>query len=68
MALIDMTIPDYFDIIAEKYAENLAVIYHHEKIYLTYKQFKKIVEDAAKGFLAIGIQKVSMLLYGQPTS
>lgn len=57
MALIDMTIPDYFDMIAEKYAENLAVIYHHEKIYLTYAQFKKMVEDAAKGFLAIGIQK-----------
>lgn len=57
MSLIEMTIPDYFDMIATKFADNPAVIYHHEKIYLTYSQFKKMVDDAAKGFMAIGIQK-----------
>ncbi|ADQ04211.1 AMP-dependent synthetase and ligase [Caldicellulosiruptor owensensis OL] len=57
MAFIEMTIPNYFDMIAAKYADNPAVIYHHEKIYLTYSQFKKMVDDAAKGFIAIGIQK-----------
>lgn len=57
MSLIEMTIPDYFDIIATKFADNPAVIYHHEKIYLTYSQFKKMVDDTAKGFMAIGIQK-----------
>lgn len=57
MALINMTIPDYFDMIAQKYADNMAVIYHFEKIYLTYADFKKMVDRAAKGFLAIGIQK-----------
>jgi len=57
MALIDMTIPDYFDMIAEKYFDNPAIIYHFENISLTYGEFKKRVDEAAKGFMAIGINK-----------
>jgi fatty-acyl-CoA synthase len=55
--LLGITIGDMFDTIADRFPENDALIVHHQNIRYTYKQLKEVVDDCAKAFLALGIQK-----------
>jgi fatty-acyl-CoA synthase len=55
--LIGKTIPDMFDEIAEKYPENDAIVSIHQGLRYTYRELQQEVNRAAKGFLALGLQK-----------
>ena len=55
--LIGMTIGDMFDNIAARHPDNDALIVHHQNIRLTYAQLKEKVDEAARAFLAIGVEK-----------
>ncbi|WP_373548791.1 AMP-binding protein [Haliscomenobacter sp.] len=55
--LLGITIGDMLDDIAARFPENDALIVQHQDIRFTYQQFKAIVDDCAKAFLALGVQK-----------
>ncbi|MEN9609962.1 MAG: hypothetical protein RLZZ628_776 [Bacteroidota bacterium] len=55
--LLGMTIGDLFDQTAHKFPNNDALIVPHQNIRYTYRQFKQIVDQCAKSFLALGVQK-----------
>jgi fatty-acyl-CoA synthase len=55
--LLGITIGDILDDIAARFPENDALIVQHQGIRFTYQQFKAIVDDCAKAFLALGVQK-----------
>jgi fatty-acyl-CoA synthase len=55
--LLGITIGDMLDEIAARYPENDALIVHHQDIRFTYNQFKKVVDNCAKAFLTLGIEK-----------
>ena len=55
--LLGITIGDMLDDIAARFPENDALIVQHQDIRFTYQQFKGIVDDCAKAFLALGVQK-----------
>ncbi len=55
--LMGITIGDMLDDIAVRYPENDALIVHHQDIRFSYKQFKKVVDNCAKAFLALGVEK-----------
>jgi fatty-acyl-CoA synthase len=55
--LLGMTIGDLFDDIVHKFPENDALIVSHQNIRYTYAQLKQVVEQCAKSFLALGVQK-----------
>jgi len=55
--LIGKTIPDMFDEIAEKYPENDAIVSIHQGLRYTYRELQEEINRAAKGFLALGLQK-----------
>jgi len=55
-ALTNKTIGAYFDFIVDKNPNSLAVVVNHQNIRLTYKEFKKEVNQLAMGLLAIGVK------------
>jgi len=55
--LLDITIGDQFDLTAEKFPDNDALIVRHQNIRLTYAQLQQQVDQAARAFLAIGVSK-----------
>ncbi|WP_415883023.1 AMP-binding protein [Neptuniibacter sp. QD34_54] len=55
--LLDITIGDQFDLTAEKFPDNDALIVRHQNIRLTYTQLQQQVDQAARAFLAIGVSK-----------
>lgn len=55
--LLGITIGDMLDDIAARFPNNDALIVQHQGIRFTYQQFKAIVDDCAKAFLALGVQK-----------
>lgn len=55
--LLGITIGDLFDETANKYPNKEALISRHQNIRYTYRQFQEKVNECAKAFLAIGIQK-----------
>ena len=55
--LLGITIGDMLDDIAARFPHNDALIVPHQDIRFNYQQFKAIVEDCAKAFLALGVQK-----------
>jgi fatty-acyl-CoA synthase len=55
--LIGATIGDMFDQTAAKFPENDALIVHHQGIRWTYRDLKKIVDDCARAFMALGVTK-----------
>lgn len=55
--LMGQTIGEMFNVSAEKYADNEALIVVHQNIRLTYQELREAVDTAAKAFLAIGVQR-----------
>lgn len=55
--LLGITIGDMLDDIAARFPNNDALIVHHQDIRFNYQQFKTIVDDCARAFLALGVQK-----------
>ncbi|QEQ96452.1 AMP-binding protein [Neptunomonas concharum] len=55
--LIGMTIGDKFDEIANTFPDNDALIVRHQGLRYTYRQLQEAVDQAARAFLAIGVQR-----------
>lgn len=55
--LLGKTIGDLFDDIAMRFPDNDALIVHHQQIRYSYLQFKNVVDQCAKAFLALGVRK-----------
>ncbi|PIE44144.1 MAG: AMP-binding protein [Gammaproteobacteria bacterium] len=55
--LIGMTIGDKFDEIAATYPNNDALIVKHQNLKYSYQELKQAVDQAARAFLAIGVNK-----------
>ena len=55
--LLGITIGDMLDDIAARFPQNDALIVPHQDIRFNYQQFKTIVNDCARAFLALGVQK-----------
>lgn len=55
MALIDLSIGDYFDDTVKKYADKTALISSTENLHWTWQQLHDQVQGAAAGYLAIGL-------------
>jgi len=56
-ALQDLTLGQILDRTVEKYPENPAIVYVDRDFRLTYKEFSKVVDETAKGLMALGVQK-----------
>jgi fatty-acyl-CoA synthase len=52
----DITIGELLDQQAADYPENEAVVYVDEDIHYTYRQFREICDQAARGFMGLGIK------------
>lgn len=55
--LLGITIGDMLDDTAARFPQHDALIVHHQDIRFTYHQFKAIVDDCARAFLTLGVQK-----------
>ncbi len=55
--LIDLTISQWFDHIADEYPDQPAVVVSHQNIRWNYRQYQQAVDDVAAGLLALGIEK-----------
>ncbi|MFN8489707.1 MAG: AMP-binding protein [Caldilineaceae bacterium] len=55
--LLGITIGDLFDQIAARYPDNEALVARHQNLRYTYREFKMHVEQCARAFLALGVQK-----------
>jgi fatty-acyl-CoA synthase len=55
--LLGFTIGDMFDQTAARFPNNDALIVHHQDIRFTYKALKKVVDNCAKAFIALGVGK-----------
>lgn len=53
----ETTIGQLVDSVAEQFPENMALEYHQLDIHHTYKGFKAVCDQVAKGFMALGIEK-----------
>ncbi|MGI1943662.1 AMP-binding protein [Shewanella glacialipiscicola] len=54
--LVEKTIGQYLDHIAETYPEQLAVVVHHQHIRWNYRQYLAQIESLATGLLKLGIK------------
>ncbi len=55
--LRDITLGQLLDEIVSKYPDNEAIVYVDRDFRLTYKQFGALVDDLAKGLMALGVAK-----------
>jgi fatty-acyl-CoA synthase len=55
--LIEETISQFFDKIAERWPDRAAVVSRHQHIHWTYRQFQEQVDALAAGLLALGLEK-----------
>ena len=55
--LLGLTIGDQFDLTAEKYPDNPALIARQQQVRLTYRELQEQVNQCAKGLLQLGLQK-----------
>ena len=55
--LINMTMGQLLDQTAARFPDNEAVVYVDRDYRLTYRQFAKVVDDVAKGLMALGVQR-----------
>lgn len=65
--LQSFTLGQILDRTIEKYPDNDAVVYDDRDFRLTYRQFGELVDQLAKGLMALGIQKARKWPSGQPT-
>ncbi|WP_286999900.1 AMP-binding protein, partial [Shewanella sp. CG_4_9_14_0_8_um_filter_42_14] len=56
ITLINKTIGQYFDDIANIYPDNLAVVVYHQHIRWNYRQYQEKIDSLATGLLQLGIQ------------
>jgi fatty-acyl-CoA synthase len=56
-ALQEKTLGELLDQTVERYPDNEAVIYVDRDFRLTYAQFREVVDQLAKGLMALGVQK-----------
>ena len=57
LPLLGITIGDMFDQTAARFPNNDALVVPHQNMRLTYKVLKKLVDNCAKAFLALGVRK-----------
>ena len=57
MPLIELTLGNLLEQQAESYPNQEAIVYPEQNFRVTYNQFNKIVDQAAKSFLAIDVKK-----------
>src|SRR6516165_9763337 len=55
--LIAATIGEYFDQIAQRYAEHDALIVRHQQVRWSWRELKQRVDDFAAGLLALGLER-----------
>ena len=55
--LREITLGTLLDETVEKYPDNDAIVYVDRDFRLTYKEFAKVVDETAKGLMALGIEK-----------
>src|SRR5689334_11353921 len=55
--LLGLTIGDMLDETVAKYPDNPALISRHQKIRLSYRELQAQVNQCAKGFMQMGVQK-----------
>ena len=55
--LMEITIGDMFDEIADRFPNNEAIVYPHEGIRYTYRELQSICNRVARGLLSLGIKK-----------
>ncbi|MCD6236475.1 MAG: AMP-binding protein [Thermoplasmata archaeon] len=68
-AMIEKTIGDILDETASKYPNNDALVYVDRGLRYSYRDFKKAVDDLAKGLIKLGIKKgdhISIWAYNVP--
>jgi len=56
-SLREITLGQLFDEAVERYPENEALVYVDRDFRLTYREFSHVVDQMAKGLLALGVQK-----------
>ncbi|MGM8216258.1 AMP-binding protein [Bacillaceae bacterium W0354] len=57
MSLLEVTIGELLERKVNEHPNHEAVVYPHRKIRWTYKTFNELVNQTAKGFLALGLEK-----------
>lgn len=55
--LKDLTLGQILDQTVDRFPDNEAIVYADRNFRLTYKEFSHLVDDMAKGLMALGIQK-----------
>ncbi len=55
--LLGLTIGDQFDLTAEKYPDNPALVARQQQVRMTYRELQEQVNQCAKGLLQLGLQK-----------
>ncbi|MBQ9832340.1 MAG: AMP-binding protein, partial [Clostridia bacterium] len=55
--LWEITLGDLLNKMAERFPDNDAVVYTSRDFRKTYSQFREIVDEAARGFMAMGVKK-----------
>lgn len=58
-SLIEMTLGDLLDKVAEVYPDNDCVVCNDKPFRKTYKEFKEECDTTAKGLMALGVEKGS---------
>jgi fatty-acyl-CoA synthase len=56
-ALRELTLGQILDQTVAKYPDNPAIVYVDRDFRLTYSEFSKVVDETAKGLMALGVQK-----------
>ena len=66
--LIGVTIGEYFDQIAERYAEQDALIVRHQQVRWSWRELKQRVDDFAAGLLALGLERGERIAMWSPNN
>ena len=67
MQLFDRTIGEWLELWAEKTPDKEYIVYSDRNLRFTWDQFNRRVDEAALGFLAIGVKKGDHVAFGHRT-
>ena len=59
----ELPLGKFFETMVEKQPDHEFIVYPDRNLRFTYKEFDERVDNLAKGMLAIGIEKETMLVY-----